>query len=628
MKTVTNLLIVLGLLAAAAWAQPVVTQVSNAASASFALQGPEDTWLSLPNASIAQGSYFSVYGNGLAADSSTCGANYTNCLWHPYPLPVSVQGTSVSVTIGSNPPVAAYIEFAAQVTATAAQINAVLPSGTPMGSGTLTVTYNNQTSTPVPINVVPSSFGTFTFNQAGSGPGIITDVNYNPLTPFHTAKPGDYVLLWGTGLGPAPNASTEQSAAPPQTNLCGSGQTCPVTVWVGGKQATVPYAGRSGYTAEDQVVFIVPSGLGGCYIPVAVVVGGITSNFTSMPVDPNGAPCSDNNGVGMSYINSLVNAKGYASVGLIALQSQLWNISLGGGTYIQWDNDTARAQIGQFSPTVLDLFQGFTQSPSVGTCTANAYLGYPPPVDPGLNYVTSMDAGPSLMVTSPQSSSPAQSVPQIMNAAGALAGYSGLVGGITALPIGNLLDSQGWITPFYWLSTANSDKTFTINGMASGNYTVSGAGGKDIGPFTGSIDLSAAAASFQWSNIDLFESQNNNPQISTQTPLTITWTGGDPQAFMDIILIGSTVENTLPSPTYPEPAMAVECIATGTAGSFTVPTYVLQALPTTGNSGSPVTGIVLVGPISAPQKISPPPTGLDVAYMYYQIVTGYTVEWQ
>jgi uncharacterized protein (TIGR03437 family) len=291
--------------------------------------------------------------------------------------------------------VTAYIEFAAQVSATAAQINAVMPSTTPLGSGTLTVTYNGQTSAPVPINVVASSFGTFSFNQAGSGPGIITDTGYTPLTPFHTAKPGDYVLLWGTGLGAAPNISTEQSERPPQTNLCATAASCPVAVWVGGKQATVPYAGRSGYTAEDQIVFIVPPGLQGCYVEVAVVAGSVTSNFTSMPVNPGGAPCNDTDGVDMNYVGGLVNSKGSANVAAIGLISQLWNINFS-GTIVQWDNDTVNAQIGTFSPSALDSFQGFTRRPSVGSCSANSYLGYPPALDPSLSLVTSLDAGTAL----------------------------------------------------------------------------------------------------------------------------------------------------------------------------------------------------------------------------------------
>jgi uncharacterized protein (TIGR03437 family) len=325
-NTLLLIAIISGVPATIARAQPVVTQISNAASASLSVLSEvvashtAGTWLSLPNASIAQGSYFSVYGNNFGADSTVCGSNFSNCFWNPYPLPTMIQGTSVSVTVNQTT-VAAYIEFAAQTGAASAQINAVLPSTIPVGMGTLTVTYNGQTSAAVPINVVASSFGAFSWNQTGSGPGIVTDTNYILLTPFHTAKPGDYVFLWGTGLGPAPNISTEGTQAPPQTNLCATAASCPVQVWVGGQQAIVPYAGRSGYTAEDQIVFIVPQGLQGCHVEMAVVTGSITSNFTSLPVDPNGAPCSDANDVSMNYISGLL-GKGYADIGVIGLTSQ------------------------------------------------------------------------------------------------------------------------------------------------------------------------------------------------------------------------------------------------------------------------------------------------------------------
>jgi hypothetical protein len=63
------------------------------------------------------------------------------------------------------------------------------------------------------------------------------------------------------------------------------------------------------------------------------------------------------------------------------------------------------------------------------------------------------------------------------------------------------------------------------------------------------------------------------------------------------------------------------------AGSFEVPTYVLQALPAAG-PGFPLSGMVLVGPASAPTKISPAPTGLDAAYLYYRFIWGYSVQWQ
>ena len=254
MKTFFAIVLTLGLLAATGFAQPTVTLIVNAASSS---RSP------LPNSSIAQGSYFTIYGNNFGPASSVCSATPASCYWSPYPLPTTIEGTSASVTIGTNAPVAVYLEFAEQLNGYS-QINAVLPSNTPTGTGTLTVTYNGQTSavpTQPNITVVASSFGTFAWDEAGSGPGIFTNAVSNQLlTPFASVKPGDYVTIWGTGLGPAPNVSTEATKAPTPTNLCGSGATCPVTVWVGGQQATVTYAGLiSGTVGLYQINVVVPN---------------------------------------------------------------------------------------------------------------------------------------------------------------------------------------------------------------------------------------------------------------------------------------------------------------------------------------------------------------------------------
>ena len=142
MKSVLAILAIFVLLGTAAFAQPVVTQISNAASASLSVPAPQSGWNTLPNGSIAQGSYFTIYGNGFGGAAA---------IWNPYPLPTDVGGTSVSVTVGQNAPVAAYIEFAAQLSGYS-QLNAIMPSSTPTGSGTLTVTYNGQTSAPAPIS--------------------------------------------------------------------------------------------------------------------------------------------------------------------------------------------------------------------------------------------------------------------------------------------------------------------------------------------------------------------------------------------------------------------------------------------------------------------------------------------
>jgi uncharacterized protein (TIGR03437 family) len=616
MKVVFAIIVCFGLLVTAGFSQqPVVTQISNAASASLSVPAPQGGgWNTLPNGSIAQGSYFTVYGSGFGGNTS---------VWNPYPLPTELQNTSVTITIGQAAPVSAFIEFAANL-GSYSQVNAILPSVTPIGNGTLTLTYNQQTSAPVPISVVASSFGTFAQNSAGDGPGSITDANYAIFTPYHTATPGQTVILWGTGLGPAPDPSTEASAPPAQVNLCATAANCPVTVWVGGLAASVPYAGRAGYTGEDEIVFVVPNNVTtGCYVTVALQAGPaggplVTSNFTTMPVDPSGTSCRDADGVNMSDIAAEFQSKGSANVAAIGLISNLWNVNLGGGTFVQWDGDTVDGQVGTYGPAALDLFRGFTRLPSVNSCTAISYLGYPPPPDYALGYVTYLDAGPALSITGPAVTT-AVSVPKNTNGNG----YDGLVGGAT---IQNVLSTVGE-APFFWDATSNGDGTFNFTHIASGSYTVTGPGGTAVNAFTGTIDVSSAAASFNWTNSDTFNNQNGVPAIPRNTALNITWTGGDPQGFVDIALIGSTLQNVQPSTTNPEPAVYVDCVVPASQGSFNVPTYVLEALPA-GAENQPLAGLVLVGPASGVVPISPAPTGLDAAFLYYRFITGYSVQWQ
>jgi uncharacterized protein (TIGR03437 family) len=115
-----------------------------------------------------------------------------------FPLNTTLNGTSVTVAVNGMT-VAAWPLYT-----TSGQVGAMLPSTTPTGSGNVTLTYNGQTSAPLPMQVVTSSFGTFSINQQGSGPGVITDANYQVITLAAPAKPGQTVIIWGTGLGRLP----------------------------------------------------------------------------------------------------------------------------------------------------------------------------------------------------------------------------------------------------------------------------------------------------------------------------------------------------------------------------------------------------------------------------------------
>jgi uncharacterized protein (TIGR03437 family) len=588
-KTSFAIILTLGLLAASGFAQPNVALIVNAASSS---QSP------LPNSSIAQGSYFTIYGSGIGPTSSVT--------WSPYPILTTLGQTSVSVTVNGTT-VAAYPSYVS-----ATQINGVLPSTTPTGTGTLTVTYNGATSATFPITVVPSSFGTFAWNEVGSGPGIFTNaVNYQLLTPFNTIKPGDYVTIWGTGLGAAPDISTEQSAPPAQTNLCATAASCPVTVWVGGQPAVVTYAGRSGFTAEDQIDFQVPASAQGCYVQVAVEINSVVGNFTSLPTDSTGPTCSDLDGIDYGTIASQVQSKGQINVGDMILLSNYLNLSIPilGTTPLAFDNDTVSGEISTFSSSTLQSFEGFTLEPSVNNCSVSPFLQYPPPTDPALAGIPFLNAGTSLSIQGPNGTQP---VP--VNKAGD--GYYGLVGGetIADLIAGCPATSTNNCAPFF-LTPA-----FAIS---PGTYTVTGTGGAAVGALSAPITVSSAAASFKWTN----QAAVTAGAIPRDQSLTITWTGGDPNGFVDITAIASSLQSgTTPSAT--TPGILVECMAPASALTFTIPPYVLQSLPSTVNSTALVPpGELLVGPASGGVSV-PPPTGLDDLYIFYHFIQGVNVSWQ
>jgi hypothetical protein len=73
----------------------------------------------------------------------------------------------------------------------------------------------------------------------------------------------------------------------------------------------------------------------------------------------------------------------------------------------------------------------------------------------------------------------------------------------------------------------------------------------------------------------------------------------------------------------------VECLVPASAGTFTIPAFVLAGLPNTQGSSSVVPpGELLVGPASGAQKLSTTPSGLDAAYIFYHLIQGVNVGWK
>jgi len=253
---------------AAMAAAPAITGVYSAAA-----------WIppKLPNSGIAQGSIFAVTGSGMGP------ATLVQALTLPLTTTQGLAGTTIQATVGSMT-VNCIMFYSSD-----AQVSAILPSATPVGAGTPAVSYQGARAS-ASIAVLAANFGTSTLNEGGTGPAVVTDVNYTPITMIHPAHPGDALTLWGTGLGPV---TGDETIAQTQVDL-GTG----VQVFVANQPAKVLYGGRSNYSGLDQIDFVVPDGIGiGCKTSIAVLVKGVTGNVTTTSIAPAGqATCSDATG--------------------------------------------------------------------------------------------------------------------------------------------------------------------------------------------------------------------------------------------------------------------------------------------------------------------------------------------
>ena len=342
-------------------AAPSISGVTNSAS---------NTPPGLPNSGIAQGSIFAVYGSGLGP------ATLEEVQSFPLPSTQGLGGTTVQVTVGG------VTGNCIMFYTVASQVAAILPSATPVGTGTLTVSYQGQ-SASIAIQVVAANFGTYTLNEAGSGFAVVTDAYYNVITMINPAYPGENLILWGTGLGPVSGDETEP---PVQVDLHSG-----VQVFVGGLPATVLYGGRSGDVGLDQVNLTVPATVTpGCKVSISVLVNGIAGNVTALPVAPAGqSTCADSS----SGILSLSNLQRAVKTGTL-------NTAVVALTRFGPEPDYLTGTFASYPLATFLRSWGGAAAASIGSCLAYEFQGTSPVFSDPVP-AQGLDAGPNLTVTGP-----------------------------------------------------------------------------------------------------------------------------------------------------------------------------------------------------------------------------------
>ncbi len=485
-------------------AGPNVTSVSN--SASNILPG-------LPNAGIAQGSIFILKGSGLGP---------TNISIAPAAFQTTSLGnTSVAVTVGSTT-VNAPMYYTSD-----GQVAALLPSNTPVGVGSVTVTYSGQAGNAAPVTVVANNLGIFTVDSSGQGPGIVTYADYSlvsagkanpcggPNTSCGAANPGDTLILWATGLGPVSGSDASGAGLGVAINV-------PLTLWLGGVAITPSYQGRSGCCiGEDQIVFTVPSNVPtGCAVPLLIQINNEISNNTVMPIANGSRNCTPSNPALASVDVEQAVMAGPITFGSIRLQHN----SDGGGIF-EDDMHLLIATIPSYTPGSQPFFTSYADDQPLGTCLVFNDL------NPGTNIpaagVVNANAGASFTVKGPN--------------------------GSVAVP-----------------APAGDSNNISLNAMGTflvpGAYTVTGTGGPDVGAFSSNITIPA---------LPTLVSPVNNGSATRSNGMTVTWTGGS--GTLQIVVQGAT-DNTNTNG-----AVAI-CTVDASAGTLTIPPYILQALPA-GNFG-------------------------------------------
>ncbi len=478
----------------------------------------------LPNSGLAQGSLIVVYGSNLGL------ATLVQASSVPWPTTAGLAGTTITVTVNGTT-VTAPMDYTY-----VSQVAAILPSNTPLGNGTLTVKYNGATGS-IPITVVASNFGMSTVNQTGTGPAVVTFPDYSLVTTSNSAKPGDVVVLWGTGLG----ATTGSDAAYPVQVDLGT----PIQLSVGGTPATVLYRGRSALPGLDQINFKIPSGVSGCNLSLNAFTGSsIVSNYTSISVATNGGQCSDPTGA-LAFLTGLL-TKSSIRFGLLGLEFTDNNGGVAGVDTLIVQSTFMVLSQRQFAATAAVL------TGQVGTgLTPGCSVSYAPLDLTPLGVSKYLTAGAALTLTNP-------------------------LGAATTL----LPDTSHSPTGVYGA---------ILTAEPAGTYTFSnGVGASDVGPFNVSFTL---APPVTWTN------SASAAIIDRSKPLTITWTGGDSTAYVDIALGGNSQGTNV----------NIDCSAPASLGQLTIPPGVLYALPA-------VTGDLTVATGTYGQQLPIP--GFDLFSVY------------
>ncbi len=533
----------------------------------------------LPNGGVAQGAIFLIFGSNLGPSPTAVAGNAFQT--------TNLGGASVSVVV-NNITVNALMYYAS-----ATQVAALLPSSTPTGSGTLTVTYNNTASVAVAIAVVQNNFGIFTLSENGQGVAIATYSDYSlvssipgtgslacpsaatvcPYTYSGAANPGDTLILWGTGLGPV-NGNDASGAGLGQPISIPSGT--PLKLWVGGVAANVTYAGRSGCCiGEDQIVFTVPASVPtGCAVPLAVQIGTEISNYTSIAVANGSRSCTmQSPAFSSAAVQALTTSAAPLNYASFQMGRTIGSVSSSGIFY----EDIGIADFAQISVTAPNQPEVLSSVdvPPLGTCTTSNSNAQ---VSPLFSINTGIDAG-AIVVTGPPPDF--QVTMKEQKGTGQATIYSAV------------------------FSTAGVY-------FSGGAYTIAAAGGADVQKFTTDFTITQTPT---WTSGDQARLNAGGDGITRANGITLNWTEPATATSAYWIVISGSSTAAASDITDGTITASFACWVPSGPGTFTVPASVLLTLP------GAAEGEIDFKPTLPPVGIAA--GGLDAGFLLFQYDTSF-----
>ncbi|PWU07105.1 MAG: hypothetical protein C5B51_10745 [Terriglobia bacterium] len=514
--------------AAAAQAQaPVITDVQDAGSYT---------------AVIAQGSVFVVKGTNLA----------TSSVFATAPYPTVLGGVSITFTpVGGGASVTALMVYTFR-DGSVTQLAALLPAGTAAGDYNVVVRTGAGASAAFTVTVVVRKFGIITVPGSGAGRAVILNVlpdgkvAVNRFTSgsltyqgtvyaYGPAYPGQTVITFGTGLGGTVTDST--------------------VVIIGGQEVKPLYAGPSDpqYPGLDQINVTLPANVQtGCYVPFIVRVGTQISNATTISIAPNSSAT--------------------ACVDPVLTPDQLTSLDRGGTLSRSWfylSSNNTTINLSSVVPTLKDPLPArnesatgaFAQITADNLADANAFFA------PSGTCQVFHRVGGALAVLIPNTTlldagTVTLNGPNVTNQAfteDATHLYNLNLGTAVTLPAGVTLP------PIIAQQFTSTPK------ITTGTYSISGAGGKDVGKFgPASVTIPSPLTLANPLPASIPRAQN----------LTISWTGGGTNPVQIIGASGGpAADSTQANPSFNSQVFV--CTTTADKGSFTVPASILAQLPAT-----------------------------------------------